>query len=474
MSPVWKNNTGEQRCEPVEIVHPHTLDELVGLVQRAEKERKTVHAAGSRHSWSDIALTDGIMVEPEGLSRVERPDSATLRPQPDGVNLVWVGSGTRLRTLNPELERMGLALRNMGGYDAQTIAGVISTSTHGSGLAFGPFPDAVRSLELVVAGGRALRVEPADGPTDPASFAEQDLELVQDDDRFAAVICGLGTLGLLYRVMIETREKFWLKEVRTLDTWENVRASLNADGVLGEEEHYELFVNPYAGDDGQHRVLVTVRTDAAEPIGEPDDKLERHPLTELQASWKFTGVVLRFLARHFPSLMVKRFDSVLEEMCDDGYTNVSYKVFNIGEANKLPADSMELGFAIDGRHVEAVDRILEIAAKRAKEGIYHTSPFSLRFVAPSRAYASMMYGQPTMMVELIMVTGSRGGQALLVGYEDALADLDVRPHWGQVNAIEPEQPEKLYPMWDRWMAVEGDYNASGVFDSPFTKRVGIS
>jgi D-arabinono-1,4-lactone oxidase len=171
---------------------------------------------------------------------------------------------------------------------------------------------------------------------------------------------------------------------------------------------------------------------------------------------------------------VKRFDSVLEEMCDDGYTNVSYKVFNIGEANKLPADSMELGFAVDGRHVEAVDRILEIAAKRAKEGIYHTSPFSLRFVAPSRAYASMMYGQPTMMVELIMVTGSRGGQALLVGYEDALADLGVRPHWGQINAIEPGQPAKLYPRWDRWMAAEGDYNSSGVFDSPFTKRVGIS
>ena len=32
----------------------------------------------------------------------------------------------------------------MGGYDAQTIAGVVSTSTHGSGLRFGPFPDAVR------------------------------------------------------------------------------------------------------------------------------------------------------------------------------------------------------------------------------------------------------------------------------------------------------------------------------------------
>jgi hypothetical protein len=474
LSPVWKNHAGNQSCEPLEIARPRTLEDLTELVGRAERERRTVRAAGARHSWSDVTLTDGIMVEPDRLNAVELADPATLRPQAAGANLVWVGSGTHLRTLNPALEQMGLALRNMGGYDAQTIAGVISTSTHGSGLAFGPFPDAVRSLELVVSGGRALRLEPADGPTDPAAFADGRLELIQDDERFAAAICGLGTLGLLYRVMIEVREKFWLKEVRTLDTWERVRGTLSAGGVLGEAGHYELFVNPYPGDDGEHRVLVTMRTDTPKPVDEPEDKLERHPLTELEASWKLTGVLLRFFARHFPSLIAKRFDATLEEMCDDDYTNVSYKVFNIGEANVLPADSMELGIAVDGRHVEAVDRILAIAAERAKEGIYHTSPFSLRFVAPSRAYASMMYGQPTMMIELIMVSGSRGELALLEGYEDALDDLGVRPHWGQINAIEPEQLPRLYPMWARWMAVEREYNASGVFDSPFTGRVGIS
>jgi hypothetical protein len=474
VSPAWRNHTGNQTCDPVGIANPGSLADLVELVRRAEREGWTVRAAGARHSWSDATLTDGIMVEPGGLSGVDPVDPATLRAGVDGTKLVWVGSGTSLHTLNPALEGMGLALSNMGGYDAQTIAGVIATSTHGSGLAFGAFPDMVRSIELVVSGGRALRLEPADGPTDPQAFAGDGMELVQDDERFAAAICGLGTIGLLYRVMIEVREKFWLKEVRTLDTWENVKATLSADGVLGEPGHYELFVNPYPGDDGQHRVLVTMRTDAQEPVDLPQDKLERNPLTELEASWKFTGVLLRFFARHFPSLLAKRFDSVLEEMCDDGYTNISYKVLNIGEANVLPAESMELGIAVDGRHVEAVDRILEIAGERAKEGIYHTSPFSLRFVAPSGAYASMMYGQPTMMIELIMVYESRGAEALLVGYEDALAPFGVRPHWGQINAIEPAQPPALYPMWERWMAVEREYNASGVFDSSFTARVGIS
>ncbi len=473
MSPVWRNHSGEQRCDPVEIVAPRSLADLRELVVRAERERRTVRASGARHSWSDIALTNGIMVEPDNLSGVEAVDPATVSAGHDPARLVWVKAGTHLRTLNPALERMGMALKNMGGYDAQTLAGVVSTSTHGSGLAFGPFPDAVRSLEVVVSKGRVLRIEPSGGPTDPAGFAEPGLELVQDDERFFAAVCGLGTIGLLYRLMIEVREKFWLKEVRTLSTWEKVRDTLTPTGVLAGGAHYELFVNPYPEDNGEHRVLVTRRTDTAAPHDLPPDKLERHPLTEIEASWHFTGVVLRFLARHFPSFMARRFDDTLEEMTDDDYTNLSYKVFNIGEANALPANSMELGVAVDGRHIEAVDLILKIAGERAAEGIYHTSPFSLRFVAPSLAYASMMYGQPTMMIELINVVGTRGLMPLLRGYEQALQPLGVRPHWGQINWLQPGGPAQLYPRWESWIAVEADYNDSGVFDSPFTERIGI-
>jgi hypothetical protein len=264
--------------------------------------------------------------------------------------------------------------------------------------------------------------------------------------------------------------------VRRLDTWERVRGSLTEDRVLGEEDHYELFLNPYAGEDGEHRLLVTRRKDCPEPGGLPEDKLERHPLTELEASSWITWLVLRLLARVAPGFVASRFDDTLKGMTDDGYANISYKVFNIGEANHLPAYSMELGVGLDGdRHLEAVDRILTIAAERAREdGLYHTSPIALRFVAPSRAYASMMFDRATMMIELIMVDGSRGGYTLLEGYEDRLADLEIRPHWGQYNTLSPERVEELYPRWSDWLETERELNASGVFDSPFTGRVGIS
>jgi hypothetical protein len=438
-----------------------------------------VRAVGAGHAWSDAALTDGYLIEPDQLGGLLELDDGTLRDGVEDEPLVRVAGGTHLHALNPALDARGLALPNMGGYDAQTIAGVVSTSTHGSGLDWGPFPDLVRSLELVVAGGDVVRVEPAGGVSDRGRFEAtygDARRLIQDDGTFLAAVCGIGTLGLIHSLVLQVRGKFWLNEVRTLDTWEAVRDSVTPQGVLGEHDHYELFVNPYAGKDGRHRLVVTRRGDADEPTHAPPDKRERHPLTELQAKLPITGALLRLAARHWPALLASRFDAVLDGMQDDGYADVSYKVFNIGEANRLPAISMELGVGLDGnRHLEAVDRILAIAReRREREKLVHTSPIALRFVGPSRAYASMMHERATMMIELIMVDGSRGGEELLAGYEQRLADLDVRPHWGQVNALAGERIAALYPRWGDWLAVEAEFNHSGVFDSPFTRRAGIS
>jgi hypothetical protein len=160
-------------------MRPGTLKELVELVRRAEYEGRTIRAFGAGHSWSDIALTDGFLLDSRELSGVSGVEGEPLTAAAGERKLVRVLGGTPIRVLNDELWGMGLGLPNMGGYDAQSIAGVISTSTHGSGLQYGAFPDLVRSLDLVVSGGRAIRLEPGDGPTDESRSAElAPLELV--------------------------------------------------------------------------------------------------------------------------------------------------------------------------------------------------------------------------------------------------------------------------------------------------------
>jgi hypothetical protein len=84
----------------------------------------------------------------------------------------------------------------------------------------------------------------------------------------------------------------------------------------------------------------------------------------------------------------------------------------------------------------------------------------------------MMHGRDTMMIELIQATDTEGGFELLGAYEEALYDIGGRPHWGQVNTLTGPLG-RMYPEYDRWLAVHDELNASGVFDSPFAKRVGI-
>jgi hypothetical protein len=477
----WRNHSRDQRCHPRKIEHPSSTERLTELVRQAEREGANIRAVGAGHSWSDVALTDGFLLETDEMSSLSALDDGTLRAPPSEQRpIVRVKAGTRVRRLNRLLEDGGRALKNMGGYDAQSIAGVVSTSTHGSGIDFGAFPDVVRSVDLVVSGGAVVRVEPQDGITDPEAFAaryDDPWTLVQDDEVFAAAVCGMGCMGIIDSLVLEVRARFWLREKRVIRTWEEVRHDL-AGGVLNRHDHYELFLNPYARKDGKHELLVTTRDEVPEPIsGSPGDG-ERHPLIEMQASIPLVWVALRLAARFAPSLLRTQFGRTLRRMEDENYTQVSYRVFNIGSANRLPALSMELAVpAEDDVHLLTVDRILEVADECAKtRRLFHTSPIALRFVAPSAAYASMMHGRPTMMIELILVSETRKGTVLLAEYERRLADFDARPHWGQYNTLglDGRTPEALYPRWRRWHEVEQRFNASGVFDSAFTDRIGIS
>src|SRR2546423_13348316 len=88
-----------------------------------------------------------------------------------------------------------------------------------------------------------------------------------------------------------------------------------------------------------------------------------------------------------------------------------------------------------GRDIEAVERIIATAAERRQLGdVYQSSPISFRVVRASPAHMSMMNGRDTMMIELIQLTRSEGGDEVLAAYEEDLYDLGGRPHRGWFNS----------------------------------------
>ncbi len=506
----WRNNTGNEGIDPLRQVTPTTLEELCAIVRKAERDGCAVRAVGSGHSWSDVALTDGILIHPTGLNRPLDLESDLLRPRLAGVHagtradadladkpdtgarhpdahnagssaLVRVQAGMTIAELNAYLQGRKLALPNMGGFDGQTVAGVISTSTHGSGIDFGPLSDFVRSLDIVAAGGTIYRIEPDDGPSDPEAYRARhpDHRLHQDDHWFDAAVVGMGCMGVIHSVILEVGPLFYLREVRTMSTWSQVLEELARGEVLTQNAHYELIFSPYPNGDGEIECLVTTRNPIPPSEYRHDHRRSRSLLMELVARFPLTPLLINLAVGLFPQISPFLLRQSLKALVNNDYVNISYRVFNIGAANYLPAYSCEIGVPIDERqfHLAAVERIVEVAAQRRRLGnVYHSAPISLRFVKASDACLSMMQGQDTMMIELIMATHTVGGTELLAAHENALQALGGRPHWGQVNTLTGSHGlvEAMYPRYQDWQAIHAELNASGVFDSPFSKRVGIS
>jgi FAD/FMN-containing dehydrogenase len=502
---MWRNDTGNQHVYPLRELSPTTLEQLQECVREAERDGVCVRAVGSGHSWSDVALGDGILVKPTGLNKPLHLDERLLRvpvsePRADAATdgegtpasedasvrygasttLVQVQAGITIAQLNAHLESLQLALPNMGGFDGQTLAGVISTSTHGSGIGFGPLPDLVRSLDVVGPRGTVYRIERADGPTDPAAYAAEfpERELRQDDRWFDAAVVGIGCMGLIYSAILAVRPLFYMREVRTLSTWTKVREELKAGTVLAENAHYELLFSPYPNAHDEIEVLITKRNPVPPSKYRHDHRRSRSLLMELTARFPLTPYLIDFAVGLFPKISPFLLKQALGALVNPDYVNISYRVFNIGAANYLPAYSAEIGVPADEPQLNAaVEQIVAVAERRRRLGnVFHSSPISLRFVKASDAYMSMMYGRDTVMIELIMSKHTVGGMELLAAHENALYALGGRPHWGQINTLTGSHGllASMYPRYEDWQAVHAELNASGVFDSPFSKRVGIS
>lgn len=390
--------------------------------------------------------------------------------------LVRVESGITIRTLNAALDGHGLALINLGGYDGQTICGVTSTSTHGSGITFLPLCDFIRSMEVVSGGGKVWRIEPADGAlTDAAAYAAAfpdrgTHELVQDDDVFHAALVGMGSLGIVYSVVLEVRDRFLLKETRELTTWKEAKHILREGRVYLTAEHFELLLNPYRID-GEHRCLITTRVETTTPGNrERSIYLKYKALLDVSAWW--VGV----LARVWPSKIRNTLDSAIAALQDDEFTDQSFKVFHIGEANEIRVLSAEYAVPVaNDTWIDAIDTLIETAERIAREHRrYLTVPVAVRFVKGTRALLSPMHGRDTCMLEVIGLRTVGATASILHEIEHALAPYAMRPHWGQFNHLTADRVRALYgDNLDRWKTARQRLDPSRTFSSHFTRRLGL-
>src|ERR671916_291005 len=98
--PVWRNWAGDQKCSPVRIDEPASEAELIDAVRRAVDQGHKIRVAGAGHSFTDAALTDGVMISLDAMDQVLNVDRER--------GLVEVQAGIRLAALGEKLADEGL------------------------------------------------------------------------------------------------------------------------------------------------------------------------------------------------------------------------------------------------------------------------------------------------------------------------------------------------------------------------------
>lgn len=425
----WVNWAGDQSCRPRRIVRPRSREELAEAIAAAAAAGERVRVAGSGHSFTEAALSDGTLLRLEALSGVLDADRNS--------GLVRVGGGTVLADLNEELAGIGLAMENLGDIDRQTIAGAISTGTHGTGARLRSVSAQVEGLELVLGDGSVRHLG-----------ATTDAELLR------AARVGVGALGAISAVTLRCVPAFDLARVDAPHRREEVLDSFQQRA--SEHDHFELFTFPYSD-----LALVLERNrlrGAPRPRGRlaaylNDVVLENWALEALAATGKAVPRLIPALSR-----LAGRLAS------GSRTSDRSDRVF----ANERRVRFTEMEYALPREHgPEAARRVIEWVRANRYPVFF---PIEMRVSAGEDASLSMAHGRETAYVAVHQYRGMEW-RPYFEAVEAIMDDYGGRPHWGKRHFQTAATLAPRYPAWEEFQRARDTLDPQRVFTNAYTDRV---
>ena len=425
----WANWTGDQSCVPAAIERPASREQLCEAVGRAAAAGRSIKVAGSGHSFTEAALTGGLMIRLDALSRVLEADP--------GSRLVKVEAGIRLGELNERLHEHGLAMENLGDIDRQTLAGAISTATHGTGARLPNLSAQVEAIEIVTADGQLRALSAAGTP-----------------DELLAARVGLGALGAIYSVTLRTVPAFTLHRVDTPRPLDDVLDRF--EELAQGNDHFEFFVFPYT------RTALTIERNRSELAPRPRGRLAAWT-SDVLVENTIGDLALR-LTRRRPSLIPRLSAGAARMMSQGERVDRSYRIF----ANERRIRFTEMEYALPReRGPETVRRVLELIERRRIEV---AMPIECRVVAADDALLSPSFERASAYVAVHQYRGM-GWRPYFEQVEAIMDGYEGRPHWGKRHLQTHETLAARYPRWADFAAVRDRLDPGRVFANQYTERV---
>ncbi|MFE3094494.1 D-arabinono-1,4-lactone oxidase [Streptomyces sp. NPDC059248] len=426
---VWRNWAGNVTARPAREESPASADEVAAAVRRAAEDGLTVKTVGTGHSFTAVAATDGVLIRPDLLTGIRRIDRAAMT--------VTVGSGTPLRRLNAVLAREGLTLANMGDIMAQTVAGAVSTGTHGTGRDSGSLAAQIRALELVTADGTLLT---CDADTRP--------------EIFAAARIGLGALGVITAVTFAVEPLFLLAAREEPMSFDRVTADF--DALYAENEHFEFYWFPHTGNCNTKR-----NNRSAGPVAPPgavsgwiDDELLSNGLFQ----------VANTVGRAVPATIPAIARLASRALSPRTYTDIPYKVFTSPRRVRF----LEMEYAVPREACTAALR--EVRAMIERSPLKISFPVEVRTAPADDITLSTASGRDSAYIAVHLYRGTPH-RAYFTAVEHIMTAHDGRPHWGKLHTRDADYLARAYPRFGEFTALRDRLDPERRFGNDYLRRV---
>jgi FAD-linked oxidoreductase len=427
MGRTWTNWARTASATPDRVEHPASVDAIAEVVTSAP----AVRPRGSGHSFTGIAVAPGVAVDLDAWTGIVDVDRDAC--------LVTVRSGTTLRSLNADLNRLGLALPNLGDIDAQTIAGAVSTGTHGTGAKLGGLATGVVALELVLADGSVARCSATTRP-----------------DLFHAARVSLGALGIITTLTLRCVPSFALHAREFPGRLDAVLEEF--DDLTAVEDHVEFHWFPH-GDDVMVKRNNRLPADA---LPRPLSALRRFYEYEVMENAAF-GLVCR-VARAAPAT-TRRLNRVCGSLVSERvYSDASHRVFTTPRRVRF----VETEYALPRETLHDVLRELRTAVARLDHGVI--VPVEVRVAQADDVWLSTAHGRDTAYVAVHQFLGMPYRQYFDT-FERIARSVGGRPHWGKMHSLDATALAELYPHFEDFRRVRAAVDPAARFTNPYLDRV---
>ncbi|MFW1947739.1 D-arabinono-1,4-lactone oxidase [Acinetobacter bereziniae] len=415
----WNNWSGFQHSQPEHILKPSSIDELKNIVQNHHK----IRVVGAGHSFTPLVCTDATLLSLDHFSGVENVNTALTQAN------IW--SGTRLFNLDQYLEPIQQSLIQQGDIDQQSLAGAVSTGTHGTGLNLHCISAYVEAFELLTASGDILTCSRQDNP-----------------NIFEAGRVSLGSLGILTKITMQNKPRYKLKEhVRLCSVKEFFE---NIDLWKTQHRHIECFAFSHA----DQLILKTLDI--------TDEDIQPRKL-----SWPSEDALLTIccsLTKSFPALNPKLQKLLGVFIKPTTFVDWSSQIFPTPRETKF--NEMEYQIPVESG-MECLEAVLT-ALKNAKAQTFF--PVEFRFVKGDDIWLSPFYQQDSISISVHQYHKQAPNQ-LFDEIEPIFQHYRGRPHWGKMHNMGASQLQALYPKWDDFMQLRAQLDPTQKFLNPYLEKL---